>query len=491
MNVTVLHRAMWRAATSLSVVLSVALSGCSQIPTYQSPITQLPADWKVVNQTTPTQPTLNEAQWWHTLSGDAQLYALIEEARTHNADAQLAKIRLRQAHALLQQSQAARLPQLNGTLGVGRTQSSDESYPEGQGATFGNFSLGALLSYELDVWGKVDASAQSAQANVNASQADEKAVMLSVSAAVAKAYLNLRALNQNLLLAQQTIQSRTETLKLRQTQLDYGSVTPLTVYQAQAELAAVDIALHQLTEQRNLQWNALGVLVGRSPQALVNTPLNNALQSSKDSQNLVQTQDGQRLDLQPIPMGLPSELLQRRPDILAAEQRLIAANANIGVARASLYPSISLTGFLGLKSESLSNLLNSNASAWNASADMTAPIFDGGQRQAQVAISQAQQQAQLVDYQQTVRNAFKEVLDALVQIEGSQHQLAAQHRQVEALKQTLVLAQTRFDGGYSSYLEVLDAQRSLFSAELTWVTMQLNSTVARVNLYKALGGNWS
>ncbi|WP_127470321.1 efflux transporter outer membrane subunit [Thiomicrorhabdus aquaedulcis] len=490
MRVTVLHRAMWLATVSIGVGLSVVISGCSQIPAYQAPSTPLPADWNGLNKTelthialTPTplsQASLNEAQWWHALSGDAQLYALIEEARAHNADAQLAKIRLRQANALLQQSQAARLPQLNGTLGLGRTQSSDQAYPQDQGATFGNFSLGALLSYELDVWGKVEAAEQSAQANVNASQADEKAVNLSVSAAVAKAYFNLQALNQNLLLAQQTIQSRTETLDLRQTQLDYGSVTPLTVYQAQSELAAVQIALHQLTEQRNLQWNALGVLVGRTPQALVNTPLDKTLQ----------TQNAQTFAMPSIPVGLPSELLQRRPDIIAAEQRLMAANANIGVARASLYPSISLTGFLGLKSESLSHVFDSNAGAWNASADVSAPIFDGGQRQAQVALTQAQQQAQLVQYQQTVRNAFKEVLDALVQIEGAQQQLAAQQRQVEALKQTLVLAQTRFDGGYSSYLEVLDAQRSMFSAELTWVTMRLNDTAARVNLYKALGGSW-
>ena len=464
-----------------SLIPALILSGCSQIPTYQKPQTQLPTQpvWQKAKPTTPITLAVDEKTWWQELTGDSTLQTLIDEALLHNSDIALAKLNLQQAQLLLNQSSAAQFPAVSVTSGLARTKSSDEAYPVGKGATFGDFSLGGLLSYELDLWGRVDALNQQAQANFKATQADQKTVQLSVTSAVAQAYLNLMAFNQNVKIAENTVQSRTETLELRQTQLEYGSVTPLNVHQAEAELAAVQIALHQKQEQRDLQLHALAVLVGKSPKAL----------TEMAEQNL-STQALTEYNSLPVPNAMPSDLLERRPDILAMEQRLIAANANIGVAKAALFPSISLTGLLGFQSEALSRLFNGDSVTWNASAAINAPIFDYGKRQSQVQISEAQQQAMVINYQQTIRTAFKEVLDALTQLEASAQQLDAQKRQVVALNQILDLSQKRFDAGYSSYLEVLDAQRNLFNAELAQVTMMLSHSSALVNLYKALGGNW-
>lgn len=464
----------------LSTLIPVLLlAGCSQIPVYEKPKTELPDQWQLSQTQQLQSVVMDESAWWKQLAGDETLNQLIDEALKNNQDIALARVNLEQAISLLRQSQSGLYPELNANAGLARTQSSDQAYPMQQGATFGDFSLGALLSYELDLWGRVDASVKQSEAALKATQADQHTLKLSVSAAVAQSYLNLMALNQSLLLAQNTVQSRKETLELRQTQLEYGSVTPLTVYQAESELAAVEISLHQLQEQRDLQLHALGVLVGRSPSALV-----------KMTGDAMPTEALTYTDSLPLPKSLPSDLLNRRPDIFAAEQRLIAANANIGVAKAALFPSISLTGLLGFQSEALSHLFDDDAVTWNASAGITAPIFDYGRRQAQVRISEAQKKAMVINYQQTIRNAFKEVLDALTRLEGSSKQLAAQQRQVTALKQTLELAQSRFDAGYSSYLEVLDAQRNLFNAELAQVSMKLNHSSALVSLYKALGGSW-
>ena len=467
---------------AISTLLPIMfITGCSQIPTYEKPKTELPGlvSLQQHQANIAMQLGLDEKTWFAQLSGDQTLFNLINEALKHNSDIQLARLNIEQARLLLNQSASAQYPELSMNSELARTQTNDNMYPLDSGATFGQFSLGALLSSELDIWGRVDALRQQAQATYYATQADQQAVKLSVTAAVANAYLNLMAFNQNVRLAEDTVQSRKETLELRQTQLKYGSTTPLNVHQAESELASVEIALQQQREQRDLQLNALGVLVGRSPKTLIEM-----------TSKTFNTQELTTFDSLPVPEGLSSELIERRPDIVAMEQRLIAANANIGVAKASLFPSISLTGLFGFQSESLNQLFNDQSISWNASAAINAPIFDYGKRQSQVKLSEAQQQAMVIQYQQTLRNAFKEVLDALTQLQASTKQLEAQQRQVTALKQILQLSQTRFDAGYSSYLEVLDAQRNLFSSELAQVTMKRNHSTALVNLYKALGGNW-
>lgn len=462
-----------------SLVPILLMVGCSQIPSYEKPKTELPDNLQTENAKPLLQMNMDEKSWWHQLSGNQTLQNLIDEALMHNSDIALAKLNLSQAQSLLKQSQSSQLPEVGINGDLTRTQTSSEAYPQFNQTTYGNFSLGALLSYELDLWGKVDALNQQAVANLKASQADYQTVKLTVSAAVANAYLNLMALNQDVELAKSTVQSRQEALQLRQTQLNYGSVTPLSVHQAEAELASVELALNQRQILRDLQLHALAVLVGRSPKSIA------AMNADR-----IQTHELAIIESLPLPKILPSELLERRPDILAAEQRLIAANANIGFAKAALFPSISLTGLVGFQSEALNRLFSDGSNNWNASAAINAPIFDYGRRQSNVEISEAQKHMMLIHYQQTIRTAFKETLDSLTQLEGSYKQLEAQQRQVTALKQTLDLAQTRFDAGYSSYLEVLDAQRNLFNAQLSQVSVKLSYSTALVNLYKALGGNW-
>ncbi len=473
---------MKKLMTISTLIPVMLLTGCSQIPSYEKPKTELPSEssWQQLNKPQVSmQLDINENNWWQQLSNDKVLVGLIDEALQHNSDVGLAKLNLRQARSVLQQNQSALYPELGINGELARTQSSDEVYPLGNQATFSQFSLGALLSYELDIWGKNSALVEQAQANLNATEADQKAIKLSVTSAVAQSYLNLMAINQNIQIARNTVKSRNEALALRNAQFEYGSATPLSVHQAESELASVEISLQQLLEQRQLQLHALAVLIGRSPQALV-------------EQNAQQweTQELNSLNSLPLPKLVPSELLERRPDIVAVEQRLIAANASIGVAKAALFPSISLTGLLGFQSEALDRLFVDEAEMWNASAAINAPIFDYGKRQSQVQITQAQKEALVIQYQQTIRTAFKEVLDALTQLEGSNIQLAAQQRQVKALRQILSLSEQRYGAGYSSYLEVLDAQRNLFTAELAEVSMKLNHASALVNLYKALGGQW-
>lgn len=472
---------MKKLITISALIPVLMLTGCSQIPNYEKPKVELPtqASWNSLQPKVASQLNLSEQAWWNQLSDDATLANLINEALAHNSDIALAKLNLQQARSVLNQSKATQYPELSASGTLGRTKNSLEAYPVDSETTYGTFSLGALLSYEIDLWGKNDALKQQSQANLNATEADQKTVKLSVTAAVAQAYLNLMALNQNLHIAKNTVESRQEALQLRQTQLKYGSVTPLYVHQAESELASVEIALQQQQQQRDLQLHALSVLVGQSPKTL-----------AQMTANSFETKDLNSLNSLPIPKGLPSDLLERRPDIVAMEQRLIAANANIGAAKAALYPSISLSGLFGFSSEALNNLFTDDSIGWTTSAAINAPIFDYGKRQSQVQISQAQKQALVIQYQQTIRTAFKEVLDALTNLKGSSQQLAAQQRQVMALKQILDLSQKRFDAGYSSYLEVLDAQRNLFTAQINSVNLKLAHSTALVNLYKALGGKW-
>lgn len=462
----------------LALAIPFALASCSQMPVYEKPKVDMPKAWEQSLPTSVQQAKMTEAQWWDSLSGDKVLYQLIKKGRQQNKDMQLAILRLKQARAYLTQAQSGSYPEIDATASAERTKISSQVYSAGQGAEYSNYSLGGLVTYELDIWGRVSSLKTAAEANVKATEADKDAVQLNVSSAIASAYLNLRALDHSVILAEDTVKSRQEALDLRKKQLQLGSITPLSVQQAEAELASVEVSLYKLREQRDLQRHALSLLLGESPKDIL-----------KDSQR----PDGKAFEdhqVLSVPLGVPSDLLLRRPDIIAAEQNLIAANANIGVARASLFPSISLTGMFGLQSQSLSNLFKDDALGWNAGANLTAPIFDYGKRKADVEISKADKQAMLIKYQDAVKNGFAQTLDALTQYHASQLQLQAQQRQVTALSNSLELAKKRFDAGYSSYLEVLDAQRSLFNAQLSYVNTKLKHYNSLVALYKAIGGSW-
>ncbi|WFE68925.1 efflux transporter outer membrane subunit [Thiomicrospira sp. R3] len=467
--------------TLLAATLAL-ITGCSQLPSYQSPEVNLPDNLSEFSElsllSADTQMDTSEQAWWESFA-DERLSTLLNHALIHNRDMAVLEQRLFQARAALTQGRAERLPRVTGQAGIGRQQTSDNSFPQNQGSQFNSFTLDGLVSYELDLWGRVRANQQRLEAQYQALEADRQTARLSLSAAVAHHYFNLRALDEMVLIAQNTVVSRQENLQLRQRKFEHGRLTPLAVQQAEVELSRAEVELISLEQQRDNQRHALSLLVGH-------TPVQQMHMAHSDTPHPKRYID---LPIPPLNSEIESERLLQRPDIQAAEQRLIAANAEIGMARAALFPSIRLNALLGLGSAELNGLFDSDALQWRVNAGLTAPIFNASALRAQVQISEAEQQIKLLDYQHTLRQAFSETLDALSLHERSTAQLAAQQRQLNALRNTLDLAQKRFDAGYSSYLEVLDAQRALFDAEIAMVHTQRNLRHARIAIYKALGGH--
>lgn len=463
----------------MPLLLLSTLPGCLLGPDHLQPQSDLPSGWMVPaadSAAATVTPTI-DPHWWH-LFDDPALTALIEEALQHNADLSVAAARIAEARALLNLRDAERYPLLSGQADASRQQGSAETAQPGGGVIHDALSVSAVLNYELDLWGRLARANEAAQAQLLASVASRDAIALAVSADIASGYFNLRALDQQLLVARNTVKTREGSYRFQESRYRNGATSQLVFRQAESELAAARAELPALEQQRTLQINALSVLLGRTPRELV--------------QQTITT--GHTLDELPplpeVPMGLPSTLLQRRPDILAAEQQLRAANAEIGIAHAAYFPRLSLTGLFGNQSDDLSNLFNGSAKNWQFAGNLTGPIIDFGRTQATVEAAEARRQQALINYQQTVRTAFREVLDALKSRSASSERLAAQSQQVAALQQTARLAQRRFEEGYSDYLEVLDAQRSLFNVELARINTQQQGLRALVQLYKALGGGW-
>ena len=337
----------------------------------------------------------------------------------------------------------------------------------------------ATLSYQLDLWGRYRRASEAARAELLASQFAKDTVNLSVAAQVAQGYFTLRALDQQLQIAEQTLQSRQASLALREKRYRGGVSSELEYRQAQAETAATQAAVPRLQQAQTAAEKALQVLIGASPRELM---------TSQVPRGKTVTE----LTTPPlIPAELPSQLLEQRPDLRAAEARLIAANARIGVAKAAYFPNISLTGNLGSESLRLADLFSAPAQTWSFVGQLAMPIFDFGKTGAAVDAASARQRQALADYTQAVQNAFRETYVALQAHRTSREQFAAQTAQVDALRRALRLAQLRYDNGYSSYLEVLDAQRNLFSAEIDWVQTRQAQLDAVVSVYLALGGGWS
>ncbi|UQB42883.1 efflux transporter outer membrane subunit [Thiomicrospira microaerophila] len=465
--------------TSLTAAIALAAlaTGCSQIPNYQAPQNDLPQHLTFAENLKLDNP-LNDQAWWQSFA-DQQLTKWLEQALANNHDLAVLDQRLVQAQAVLTRGQADRLPNVIGQAGLGRQQTSDNAFPTNQGTTFNSFNLDGLVSYEVDLWGRVRAQQQGLVARYQALASDRQAAQLSLTSAVAQHYFSLQALDEMVLIAQNTVVSRQENLQLRQRQFELGRLTPLAVQQAEVELSRVEVELIRLQAEQDQQRNALSVLLGHKPTQQL------AMAQSHPESNTRFID----LTLPPLQLDWDSQRLLQRPDVIAAEQRLQAANADIGQARAALFPSVQLNALFGINSVDLNSLFDSDALQWRVNAGLTAPIFNGGALRAQVQITEAEQQIILLDYQQTLRQAFAETLNAISQLNRADAQLAAQQRQLDALRKTLDLAQKRFDAGYSSYLEVLDAQRALFDAEIAMVRTQRDLRLARIALYKALGGH--
>ncbi|MGO9952645.1 MAG: efflux transporter outer membrane subunit [Dissulfurispiraceae bacterium] len=392
-----------------------------------------------------------------------------------NKDLKIAAARVEEFVGQYIYARAPIFPQISAGTSVGRSRATARGpIPLPSNVTNPAYQYEASLgaSWEIDFWGKIRRATEAARADLLRTEEARNVVILSLVTSVAGAYVHLRDLDSQLEIANSTARTREEYYKIFTLRFNAGYVSDLELSQvkSQYELALVTIPFIEksITEQEN----ALSVLLGRNPGPI---PRGKTID---------------KLKMPAVPAGLPSDLLDRRPDIRLAEQELIGANARIGVAKAQYFPSISLTGAFGWSSTQLSNLFSGPARTWNWAAPLTAPIFTGGALTGQVLSAEAVQQQALFLYQQSVQSAFRDVEDALIDQKRSREQLDAQGRQVEALRTYARVARLRYDNGYTSYIDVLDADRSLFDAELSYTETKGTLFQALVNVYKAMGGGW-
>jgi outer membrane protein, multidrug efflux system len=464
-----MHR---HAAHVLVVALAASLCSCAVGPDYRRPDIDVPASYRIGE---PAAQALADTAWWDGF-GDPALSALVREALAGNLDLAIATARVDQFLGALVTTRSAFFPQVDGVAGVSKNRASRESglttIPGGTDVTYDTYQAYLSASWELDLWGRIRRLSEAARADVLASEEGRRGVVLSVATAAAAGYIQLRDFDRRLQIARDTAKLRGDTLELFRKRHEGGVISRIELAQVTSEYEsalAVIPAYEQMVAQ---QENALALLLGRNPGPI---PRGKLLE-----------------ELTPIgvPAGLPSQLLERRPDIARAEQQLIAANASIGAAKALYFPTISLSGSFGSSSTSLSNLFKGDTTIWSVGAGLAGPIFNGGAIRGQVQRSEAAQREALASYVKTVRSAFGDVDNSLVAARKTGESAQALQRQVTALSDYVRLAQRRYDNGYASYLEVLDAQRTLFQAQLNY-SQQLGSSLnSLVDVYKAMGGGW-
>jgi len=440
-------------------------------PDYRRPAVKTPDAWRFEEK---EAQDLANTQWWRQF-GDPVLESLIGEALRENKDVKIAAARVEQFIGRAMVARAAQFPQVTGAAAPIRTKASkyvNPPWPSYARNPYWEYEPFLSASWQIDLWGQLRRASEAARADLLATREARQGVILTVVAAVASAYTDLLDLDKQLDITERTVASRADTLKLFKLRFDRGLSSELELRQAESEYQSALATVPLLKKLIGQQENALCVLLGRNPGPI---PRGRSF-------------DG--LVLPTVPAGLPSELLERRPDIRQAEQNLIAANARIGVARAQYYPNITLTGMFGYESTSLSNLFTGPAKMWSYSAPIVGPIFTAGAIAGSVRVAEGVQMEMLSRYEQVIQQAFREVEDGLIDQAKSREQLTVQAKQVEALKEYDRLARTRYDNGYTSYIEVLDAERSLFAAQLYYAQTQAVLMRALINLYRSMGGGW-
>ncbi|KXU86868.1 RND transporter [Caballeronia megalochromosomata] len=456
--------------TFVSLAAALSLSGCLLGPNYSRQPVETPATYRFA--TAEVADTAN-SEWWHQFQ-DPVLDELISTALANNKDVKIAAARVDQFMGQFVTTRAALFPQISAGASAARQRASAAG-PQplsGFGPVYNDFQASVSASWELDLFGRNRRLTEAARANLLSSEEGRRATILSLVASVASSYLNLRSFDKQLEIAKATTQSRAESVHVFTLRFEGGEVSQMELAQSQSEYEASLATIPQLETQIAQQEDALSVLLGANPGPIVRGRTLNDFVTPV------------------VPAGLPSDLLERRPDLLQAEQDLIAANALIGAARALYFPQISLTGLFGTASGQFSSLFTGPARVWAFAGQITQPIFTAGNISGQVQSAEAQQQAALLTYQKAIQVAFQEVDDALIASQKLHEQLEVQGRQVTALATYSRLARARYEGGYTSYIEVLDAERSLFNAELSQAQTQAAALVSYVTLYKVMGGGW-
>ena len=457
--------AMSSKAVRAVVLALLFLTGCAVGPDFKEPVVEVPESYRI--KTLPDEAVAN-LKWWK-LFDDPVLYTLVSTAIENNRDLKIAVSRMEQARANVGFTRADQYPTVNVEAGAqrgnygGGTRSSTES---------STYYLSAPVSWEIDFWGKLRRGTEAARAELMASEYGLKSVQIGLIADVVSSYYQLLDFHRRLAISRHTLASRIVSLDIIQQRFEKGVIGELDVNQAQIqkETAAASIPLYERSIVKT--ENSLSILLGRLPGA-------------------IETGDGISEYLVPpdIPVGLPSDLLERRPDITQAKYLLKAQSENIGIAVAMRLPAITLTGVLGVASSELSSITN-RGFAWSASGSLLGPIFDFNKNLRRVEIEEQKTKETLYDYENTVLTAFREVEDALVEVETYKNELAAVERQTKAAKNANYLSKERYDKGVSSYLEVLDSERTLFDVELQLSELRQQYLTAYVGLYKSLGGGW-
>lgn len=461
------------------------LAACSMAPTYERPVAPIAGEWPGLRlsrslagmppvASTALQTVAAADLEWQSFFSDSRLRLLIESALRNNRDLRIAVLNIEQARAQFQIRRADQFP----TVGAAATGSRQPS-ASGNGNIASVYTAGlALTSYEIDFFGRVASLKEAALAQYLASEEGRKTTQISLIATVANTWLSLLADEELLSITQQTLATREESFKLSQLRFDNGVTSELDLRQAESLLEAARISRAQLQRQRALDENLLTLLVGQPLEGELATALP-AGQALADAPVMVD-----------VPAGLPSDLLTKRPDIRQAEQQLLAANASIGAARAAFFPRISLTASAGSASNHLSGLFQNGSWGWSLAPQLFLPLFDAGRNQAGLESANAGRDIAVAQYEKAIQTAFREVADALAGRATLGEQLRAQQAQATAEGVRFKLSDLRYQNGIASQLDLLDAQRSLFSARQAVVQARLLQLQNQVTLYKTLGGGW-
>jgi len=445
-----------------AIAAALALAGCTVGPNYHRPAVDIPPAYRNTEQA--GAASIADEKWW-TVFQDPELQKLIRKALQQNYDVRIAASRILQAQDQVGIARSQQLPSVS--AGAGYT---GEKIP---GFAFVAAELEGIFSWNIDFWGEYRRATEAARANQLASEWNRKLVLNTVVADVASDYFTLRELDLELEIARRTLGSRQESLQLTQTLERGGAAGLLDVRQAEQLVETAAETIPETERQISLQEDLISTLLGDDPHAIAR---------------------GLGITEQPlpaeIPAGLPSELIERRPDVRAAEAQLMAANANIGVARAQFFPSLPLTGGGGLESTRLAGLFTGAANAWSFTAQAAQPIFTGGRLRSNLRLAQAQQQQALLAYQQTIQQAFRQVSDALISYDKFREFRAHQEKLTAAAEGAAGLSEMRYRGGAASYLEVLTNETNYFTAQLDLARARLNERLSLVQIYDALGGGW-
>ncbi len=458
---------------------AVLLAGCTVGPNYKRPPMEVPTNFRAPDPLPAAQgASLADLKWFEVFH-DQTLQGLIRTALVQNYDMRDAVTRVQEARANLGVTRSNQIPQVgaSGSLQVTRL-SRDGSFPlsdsfvANQNRNWGEAGLN-LLSFEVDLWGRLRRSTEAARANLLNAEWNRRAVVNTLVSDVASDYFQLLELDYELAISRQTLDTRVSSLRLTQDRQRGGVSTLLDLRQAEQLVDSAAQSIPPLQQQSEQMENTISLLLGRNPEKIVHEA--NFLEQQVPPE---------------IPAGLPSTLLERRPDIQAAEQALIAANANIGVAKAAYFPQISLSGSLGGQSSTLTRLFSGPNGTWSFVPQITQPIFSAGRLKSNLRLAEAQRDEAQVAYEKSIQTAFKDVSDALIAHQRTHESRLEQEKLVSALQDRKRLAYIRYEGGVDTQLNALDADRDLFSAELTLAQIRYNELVSVVQLYKALGGGW-